>query len=57
MRYKPGDIVEFITESTFRKKIGVIIMLYENKYVIRKITSGERYVVSPENITLRKKLI
>lgn len=57
IKYEPGQIIEFVTEGSSKKKVGVIIYFHENKYVIRRINSSNRYVVEPQNIFERKRMI
>ncbi len=57
MKFKPGDIIEFKTESSNKKKVGVILNIHDGKYVIKHITNNNQYLIDKKDTTSRKKFI
>ncbi len=56
MKYKVGDIVEFTTEGSSRKRVGYILKIYNKEYLVSHILTKAQYLVSYQNVYERKKL-
>ncbi len=56
MKYKVGDIVEFATEGSSRKKVGYILKIYNREYLVAHILTKTQYLVGYQNVYERKKL-
>lgn len=56
MKYKKGDIVEFRTQGSSRKKVGYVLDFYDKKYLIRHILTKTQYLICYQNVYEKRQL-
>lgn len=54
MKFKIGDLVEFYELRSNQKKLGRILAIRNNSYVIRKIDNNLCFGVKEEDIELKE---